>query len=83
MTANTNKVKRLIQELGTLTNGMPLYFGSSVFLRVDDERMDVMKALITGPDGTPYSNGCFQFDIYCPNDYPKVELFSLTIILLQ
>jgi len=71
MIANSAKVKRLIQEVGTLSNGLPLYFGSSVFLRVDEDRIDVMKALITGPEGTPYDNGCFQFDIYCPSEYPK------------
>lgn len=54
------------------SNNLPFHWGSSVFLRVDEERIDVMQALITGPDGTPYENGCFQFDIYCPKDYPKV-----------
>ena len=32
--------------------------------------MDIMRVLITGPDGTPYSNGCFLFDVYFPNEYP-------------
>eukprot|EP01119_Soliformovum_irregulare_P016147 TRINITY_DN463_c0_g1_i1.p1 TRINITY_DN463_c0_g1~~TRINITY_DN463_c0_g1_i1.p1 ORF type:complete len:692 (-),score=204.00 TRINITY_DN463_c0_g1_i1:151-2226(-) len=65
------KIKRLIQEVGTLSSNLPLHLGSSVFLRVDEERIDVMRALITGPEGTPYENGCFQFDIYCPSEYPK------------
>jgi len=30
-----------------------------------------MKALITGPEGTPYSNGCFEFDFFFPGDYPR------------
>ncbi|XP_033096712.1 probable ubiquitin-conjugating enzyme protein 17, partial [Anneissia japonica] len=30
-----------------------------------------MRALITGPEGTPYSGGCFLFDIYFPPSYPK------------
>lgn len=34
--------------------------------------MDVMRALITGPTGTPYSLGCFCFDIYFPTNYPNV-----------
>jgi baculoviral IAP repeat-containing protein 6 len=29
-----------------------------------------MKVLITGPEATPYANGCFEFDVYFPNDYP-------------
>jgi baculoviral IAP repeat-containing protein 6 len=75
MSSNNSKLKRLIQEVGTLSNGLPLHFGSSVFLRVDEDRIDVMKAVITGPEGTPYQNGCFQFDIYCPSEYPKGNLF--------
>ena len=33
--------------------------------------MDVLRALVTGPADTPYSRGCFIFDIYCPANYPK------------
>jgi len=28
------------------------------------------KALITGPADTPYSFGCFEFDIFLPTNYP-------------
>jgi ubiquitin-protein ligase len=68
--ASANKLKRLVQEVGSLSNCLPLYVDSSVFLRVDEERIDVMKCLITGPEGTPYDNGCFEFHIYCPPEYP-------------
>ena len=27
--------------------------------------------LITGPCDTPYANGCFEFDVYFPQDYPN------------
>lgn len=30
-----------------------------------------MKVLITGPADTPYANGCFEFDVYFPQDYPN------------
>ena len=30
----------------------------------------LLKCLITGPDDTPYSGGCFIFDIYFPANYP-------------
>ena len=69
---NSNKMKRLLQELSSLSNGLPLFWESSVFVRVDDERIDVMKVLIIGPSGTPYENGCFLFDVYCPPEYPEV-----------
>eukprot|EP01102_Stenamoeba_stenopodia_P020834 TRINITY_DN8260_c0_g2_i1.p1 TRINITY_DN8260_c0_g2~~TRINITY_DN8260_c0_g2_i1.p1 ORF type:complete len:474 (+),score=121.55 TRINITY_DN8260_c0_g2_i1:398-1819(+) len=66
------KMKRLIQEMTTLSTSLPLFWESSIFVRVDSERPDVMQALIIGPVGTPYANGCFVFDIYCPNSYPSV-----------
>ena len=30
-----------------------------------------MKALISGPSGTPYAGGLFEFDILFPADYPQ------------
>lgn len=30
-----------------------------------------MQVLITGPADTPYANGCFEFDVYFPQDYPN------------
>ncbi len=57
------KAKRLLQEIVTLSNSLPLTMESSLFLRVDDTRLDVMQCLITGPANTPYENGCFVFDV--------------------
>ena len=34
--------------------------------------MDVVRAVITGPDDTPYSLGCFVFDLYFPPTYPDI-----------
>lgn len=31
----------------------------------------LLKVLITGPAETPYANGCFEFDVYFPPDYPN------------
>ena len=28
--------------------------------------------MITGPQDTPYANGCFLFDVYLPSEYPNV-----------
>jgi ubiquitin-protein ligase len=33
--------------------------------------VDCIKAMIIGPEGTPYQNGCFIFDIFLPADYNK------------
>ena len=66
-----NRMKRLAQEAATLTTSLPLSNSSSVFVRCDTDRLDIMKVLITGPSDTPYGNGCFEFDVYFPPDYPQ------------
>ncbi|EUC65204.1 ubiquitin conjugating enzyme family protein [Rhizoctonia solani AG-3 Rhs1AP] len=72
MLANADIPKRslaIAKELAVLTTNLPVAWGSSVFLRVDESRVDVIKALITGPEGTPYYNGCFLFDIFLGASY--------------
>ncbi|XP_059477801.1 baculoviral IAP repeat-containing protein 6 [Neocloeon triangulifer] len=66
-----SRVKRLAQETVTLSTSLPLSYSSSVFVRCDTDRMDIMKVLITGPAETPYANGCFEFDVFFPPDYPS------------
>jgi baculoviral IAP repeat-containing protein 6 len=67
---NSNRSKRLAQETVTISNSLPISYSSTVFVRCDEERLDVMKVLITGPQDTPYANGCFEFDVFFPADYP-------------
>jgi len=66
---NAEKIRRLRREIRTK---LPIHPNSTIFLRVDSSRIDVLKAMITGPNDTPYSNGCFLFDIFCPAEYPRV-----------
>eukprot|EP01103_Thecamoeba_quadrilineata_P003184 TRINITY_DN1298_c0_g1_i2.p1 TRINITY_DN1298_c0_g1~~TRINITY_DN1298_c0_g1_i2.p1 ORF type:complete len:329 (-),score=64.07 TRINITY_DN1298_c0_g1_i2:28-1014(-) len=71
---------RIAQEQASLINSLPLNVDSSVFVRYDEERLDVMQVLITGPPDTPYSAGCFHFDVFFPNNYPasppKINLMT-------
>lgn len=30
------------------------------------------RILIIGPEDTPYENGLFEFDLFCPAEYPRV-----------
>ncbi|CAH1791767.1 unnamed protein product [Owenia fusiformis] len=68
---NAARSRRLAQEAVTLSTSLPLSYSSSVFVRCDEERLDIMKVLITGPVDTPYANGCFEFDVFFPQDYPN------------
>lgn len=69
-----HRIKRIAQEHADLSRPgtLPLSLGSSVWMVVNEDRMDWCKAMISGPSGTPYENGLFVFDILLPNDYPYV-----------
>lgn len=72
ITQKQNAPKRslaIAKELAILTTSLPVAWHSSVFLRVDEARVDVLKAMIIGPEGTPYENGCLLFDIFLPLEY--------------
>ena len=77
-TPSQQKLVRLAQELADMSTALPIEHTNSIFVRVDETRVDVMKALITGAAGTPYGHGAFEFDIYFddsyPNNPPKVNL---------
>jgi len=61
------KLARLRKEITALSNSLP----DGIFLRVNQDRFDKMKVMITGPVDTPYENGLFIFDLYIPPEYPR------------
>jgi ubiquitin-protein ligase len=68
-------IKRLSDEISSLSapNALPIYYDSAIFLRVDESKHMMLRALITGPPDTPYDSGCFIFDIYMNNTYPNTS----------
>uniref|UniRef100_A0A158R584 UBIQUITIN_CONJUGAT_2 domain-containing protein n=1 Tax=Syphacia muris TaxID=451379 RepID=A0A158R584_9BILA len=72
--STAKRTRRLAQEIVTLSNSLPLSLSSSVFVRAAEERIDAMKVLITGPADTPYMNGCFEFDVWFPTEYPNMPM---------
>ncbi|MEW5308758.1 MAG: hypothetical protein WDW38_000692 [Sanguina aurantia] len=62
---------RVAKEMSGLPQLLPISASSSVFVRVDEAKATVWRALIVGPEDTPYSGGCFVFDIYFPVTYPN------------
>jgi len=62
------RMKSLSIQLSNLTSSVP----PGVFVRYCASRLDVMKVLIIGPKDTPYENGLFEFDLFCPAQFPNV-----------
>ncbi|KAG6530376.1 hypothetical protein ZIOFF_012604 [Zingiber officinale] len=58
--------KRVQQEWCALKVDLP----DSIYVRVYEERMDLLRASIIGAPGTPYHDSLFFFDIFLPSDYP-------------
>jgi len=65
---------RVAQDISSLASqgSLPLNLSSSIFVRSDDDKSTLLSAIITGPEGTPYTGGVYEFDIYFPNRYPVV-----------
>ncbi|CAL5096198.1 unnamed protein product [Urochloa decumbens] len=60
--------KRIQHEWKVLEKDLP----DTIFVRAYEDRMDLLRAVIMGPAGTPYHDGLFFFDIYFPPQYPNV-----------
>ncbi|XP_058764510.1 probable ubiquitin-conjugating enzyme E2 23 [Vicia villosa] len=65
---NRKWYKKVQQDWGILQNNLP----EEIFVRVYEDRMDLLRAVIVGPFGTPYQDGLFFFDFHLPPEYPDV-----------
>lgn len=43
----------------------------TISVRVYETRIDLLRAVIVGAEGTPYHDGLFFFDVFFPVDYPN------------
>ncbi|KAF2446851.1 UBC-like protein [Karstenula rhodostoma CBS 690.94] len=60
-------MRKIITDLTILSTSLP----GGIYVRHSSNRPDIIKAMIIGPEGTPYENGLFEFDIFCANNYPN------------
>ncbi|XP_055808891.1 probable ubiquitin-conjugating enzyme E2 25 isoform X2 [Solanum dulcamara] len=63
-----NWAKKIQEEWKILENDLP----DTIFVRVYESRMDLLRAVIMGADGTPYHDGLYFFDVFFPSNYPNV-----------
>eukprot|EP00300_Choanocystis_sp_HF-7_P015730 c19152_g1_i1.p1 GENE.c19152_g1_i1~~c19152_g1_i1.p1 ORF type:complete len:551 (+),score=120.48 c19152_g1_i1:1094-2746(+) len=63
---------RINKELSSLATSLPITRSSSVFVAVDENNTDVLRAAIIPSPDTPYGLAPFLFDIYLPPTYPNV-----------
>ncbi|XP_071698326.1 putative ubiquitin-conjugating enzyme E2 38 [Rutidosis leptorrhynchoides] len=60
--------KKIQDEWKILEKDLP----DTIFVRAYESRMDLLRAVIIGPAGTPYHDGLFVFDVHFPPNYPDV-----------
>ncbi|CAN0855350.1 Putative ubiquitin-conjugating enzyme E2 38 [Linum grandiflorum] len=58
---------KIMQEWKILEKHLP----DSISVRVYEDQIDILRAVIVGAAGTPYHDGLYFFDIAFPTDYPK------------
>ncbi|CAK7329477.1 unnamed protein product [Dovyalis caffra] len=61
-------LKKVQQDWNILQNNLP----DEIYVRVYEDRMDLLRAAIIGAYGTPYQDGLFFFDFHLPPEYPDV-----------
>ncbi|CAA6666708.1 unnamed protein product [Spirodela intermedia] len=61
-------IKKVQKEWNILEKNLP----DAIFVRVFEDRMDLLRAVIVGACGTPYQDGLFFFDFHLLPDYPQV-----------
>ena len=66
------RIVRLQKELRGLPALLEQNINSAMWVRYDSDRPQYMRAVITGPSGSPYEAGVFVFDFFFPLDYPQV-----------
>lgn len=65
--AAKGRMKKLVAQIANLRTSLP----EGIWVRHGSSRLDVMKVLMVGPKGTPYEHGLFEFDLFCPGEFPN------------
>ncbi|XP_052178526.1 putative ubiquitin-conjugating enzyme E2 38 [Diospyros lotus] len=60
--------KRIQEEWKILEKDLP----DTIYVRVYETRVDLLRSVIIGPAGTPYHDGLFVFDVLFPPTYPDI-----------
>ncbi|XP_027919315.1 putative ubiquitin-conjugating enzyme E2 38 [Vigna unguiculata] len=63
-----NWAKKILEEWKILEENLP----DTIFVRVSESKMELLRVVIIGPQGTPYHDGLFFFDCLFPSNYPGV-----------
>ena len=66
---------RLNREIRNFVKDSPCESAAAIFVTMDSARMHLMRALISGPEDTPYAHGLYLFDVGLRASYPLTPPF--------
>lgn len=66
---------RLNREIRNFFKDSPCESAAAIFVAMDPARMHLMRALISGPEDTPYAHGLYLFDVGLRASYPATPPF--------
>lgn len=66
LNSGSTAMRRIAKEYRTLSESLP----PGILVRTFDSRMDLLRALILGPSGTPYEFAPMLFDLWIPPAFP-------------
>ncbi|KAL3621626.1 putative ubiquitin-conjugating enzyme E2 23 [Castilleja foliolosa] len=69
-------LRKVHQDLKSLETDLP----DSIYGRVYEDRVSLIRAVIVGAQETPYQDGLFFFDFHLPAEYPNVPPMESTIL---
>jgi ubiquitin-protein ligase len=68
--APPNLIRRLANELSSLSTSLPVTYDSAVIVRMSSQDLRHGRICVFPADGTPYANGAFLFTVDFGSDYP-------------
>lgn len=66
--SNRQFIRRVQREWAILQRGLP----KNLWVHVYPDRMELLRACLVGPEGTPYFDALFFFDVQLPATYPQI-----------
>lgn len=68
-------IRRIAKEHAILSSSLP----EGILVRAFEDRMDLLRVLIQGPDHTPYRNALLMFDFKLPENFPNHVIFVVIL----
>lgn len=65
------RIRDVTKAVTALNGQLPIAWGSSVHVAIDEDRPDLFRVLVLPDQETPYANGAYVFDFLLPKDFPN------------